>query len=150
MLQGTAHFSFTVKDLKRSVAFYQGILGLEIVRLVEREGEDISRVVAFPKAHLKEAFLKLPGSSGVLLELIEYVSPTGQAIDMRTCNPGAGHICFTVDDMAATYTTLRARGVQFKSEPVSLLAGMNKGGFAVYFVDPDGITLELYQAPKKG
>ena len=39
------------------------------------------------------------------------------------------------------------RYVAFKSEPVSPTQGPNKGGWAVYFTDPDGITLEMIQRP---
>lgn len=148
MLSSTTHFSFTVSDLERSLDFYQGTLGLELASRMERKGDDISRIVGFPDAHLKIAFVRLPGSGGLLLELIEYVSPSGQPIDMRTCNPGSAHICFVVDDIWATYNTLRAKGVQFKSEPVEIVSGVNKGNCAVYFVDPDGISLELHQRPK--
>jgi hypothetical protein len=35
--------------------------------------------------------------------------------------------------------------VQFKSEPVNPTVGPNKGGWAVYFLDPDGVTLEMIQ-----
>jgi hypothetical protein len=42
---------------------------------------------------------------------------------------------------------MKALGVQFKSEPNYITAGVNKGGWAVYFTDPDGITLEMVQPP---
>ena len=48
-------------------------------------------------------------------------------------------------NVRATYEELKSKGVQFKSEPVSPTVGPNKGGWAVYFVDPDGVTLEMIQ-----
>jgi catechol 2,3-dioxygenase-like lactoylglutathione lyase family enzyme len=33
------------------------------------------------------------------------------------------------------------------SEPVTITAGANVGGLVVYFYDPDGYTLELFQPP---
>jgi len=43
---------------------------------------------------------------------------------------------------------MKALGVEFKAErPIAIEAGVNKGGFTVYFTDPDGITLELVQPP---
>ena len=51
-------------------------------------------------------------------------------------------------DIHATFERLRAAGVAFKSAaPVAITAGANRGGHAVYFTDPDGITLELLQPP---
>lgn len=141
------HFSFTVTNLERSLAFYQETLGLELVGVMDRVGEDISRIVGFPDAFLKIAFLKLPGCD-LSLELIEYVSPKGQLVDTRAFNPGNSHICFKVEDIHSAYTELREKGVRFKSEPVEVLTGMGKGRKAVYFSDPDGINLELVQFPK--
>jgi catechol 2,3-dioxygenase-like lactoylglutathione lyase family enzyme len=37
------------------------------------------------------------------------------------------------------------RGVLFRNPPVAITEGTNAGGFACYFEDPDGITLELLQ-----
>ncbi len=144
----TAHVSFTVEDIERSLGFYRDTLGMELVGRMERVGEDISRIVAFEDAHLKIAFLELPRGGGMQLELIEYVSPRGHPIDRRTCNSGSAHICFMVEDIHSVYETLKARGVRFKSEPVAILTGVNRGGYAMYFLDPDGNTLELVQRPK--
>ena len=47
----------------------------------------------------------------------------------------------------AEYERMRAHGVRFRSEPVAIEAGINKGGFTCYFLDPDDITLEIIQAP---
>jgi catechol 2,3-dioxygenase-like lactoylglutathione lyase family enzyme len=52
-----------------------------------------------------------------------------------------------VDDLAATYEALRSQGVEFKSAPVAITAGPNRGGFVVYLHDPDGFTIELFQPP---
>jgi hypothetical protein len=39
--------------------------------------------------------------------------------------------------------------VRFKSEPVEITHGRNRGAKAVYLLDPDDITLELVQpAPR--
>lgn len=141
----TTHFSFTVSNLERSIDFYCGILGLELIATVDRTGNDIAQIVAYPDAHLKNGYIKLSRTGDLQLELIEYVSPQGQPVDTATCNPGIAHICFAVDDIHSTYTRLREAGVRFKSEPVPITSGQNRGAFAVYFFDPDGITLELLQ-----
>ena len=50
-----------------------------------------------------------------------------------------------VDDLVASYEDLRSRDVRFRSEPVTITAGPNKGGLVVYMYDPDGYVLELFQ-----
>ena len=53
-----------------------------------------------------------------------------------------------VDDIHAEFKWLKGLGVQFRAEkPVAIEVGVNKGGYTIYFTDPDGITLELIQPP---
>jgi hypothetical protein len=52
-----------------------------------------------------------------------------------------------VEDAIAEYERLRVEGVEFVSAPQAITAGVNKGGYTCYFVDPDVITLELVQPP---
>jgi lactoylglutathione lyase len=146
-LTGISHTSFTVSDMERSLAFYRDLLGMVVVAEVERQGEFIERVVGFPNASLRIRGLKLPEGSDHVLELIEYRAPQGQRIDLQTCNPGSAHFCFVTDDIHAAYTELSGKGVRFKSTPVRIPSGPNAGGFDVYFLDPDGITLEMSQPP---
>jgi catechol 2,3-dioxygenase-like lactoylglutathione lyase family enzyme len=84
---------------------------------------------------------------GHRLELIQYFSPPGKKLDLQTNNVGCAHLAFTVDDLLKMYAKLKAKGVNFKSAPQEVPAGPNKGTLAVYFTDPDGITLEFLQGP---
>jgi catechol 2,3-dioxygenase-like lactoylglutathione lyase family enzyme len=102
------------------------------------------RLVGIPGARLKIAGLDIPG---LHLDLIEYLEPKGAAAAGPPNDVGNVHIGFTVDDMWAAYNAMVAAGVRFMSEPVSPTVGPNKGGWAVYFVDPDGVTLEMIQKP---
>ena len=144
-LTGISHTSFTVSDMERSLAFYRDLLGLEVLVEIERQGEYIEQVVGFPEASLRIVGLKLPQGSNHILELIEYRTPKGQRGDLQTCNPGVAHLCFVTDDIHSAYESLCARGVTFKSPPVRIPTGPSAGGFDAYFLDPDGITLELSQ-----
>ncbi len=81
------------------------------------------------------------------LELVEYVVPHGQRVDVATKNPGAAHLAFVVRDIQAAHRRLTGAGVVFRSEPVAITEGRHRGGYTVYFLDPDGITLELSQPP---
>jgi hypothetical protein len=56
-----------------------------------------------------------------------------------------------VDDLRALYERLVAAGVDtFFSAPVEVDTGVNRGGFALYLRDPDGIPVELFQPPARG
>lgn len=152
MIQGFWHVSFTVSDLDAAVKWYTEVLGLEYVRGQVQHNEYTSKLVAFPEAHLKVAQLSVPGSTIPIsrhhIELVEYVNPRGEDIPLDTNRTGVGHWAFIVDDIHAEFNRLKALGVHFKAEqPIAIEQGVNKGGYTIYFNDPDGITLELIQPP---
>ena len=147
MLTGTFHFSFTVSDMSRTVAFYRDVLGLEVRVEYDGVAPYLSDIVGYPNTHLGIVFIRLPGTT-VEVELIEYKHPRGETRPLETRDTGNAHICFYVDDIEATYADWRARGIHIVSpRPVEITSGPNKGAKGFYFRDPDGISLELFQRP---
>jgi len=152
-LQAVWHFSFTVADLDRSVAFYRDVLGMELVHTQEQDNAYTRALVGYPDAVLRIAQLAVPGHRwGVSthdLELVEYVRPRDDGAAPPRNQPGASHLALVVGDAVQEHQRLRAAGVKFVSEPNMISTGINRGGSACYFVDPDGITLELVQPPAR-
>ncbi len=150
MLTGVFHFSFTVNDIEESKDFYTRVLGLELVHEGRFNLPYTSKQVGYEHADLLAAAFRLQGkqpeSSSHILELIEYRNPRGTKLDTRTFNPGSAHMCFAVDDIFAEYERLKSLGVRFKSPPVAIEAGPNAGGYTIYFLDCNDITLEMIQA----
>ena len=141
------HTCYTVSDLDRSVAFYRDVLGCEVMAEQEKEGGYLAAIVGYPDAHVRMAHLRVPGAEHVI-ELFEYLAPVGTRADVEPRNVGASHLCFLVDDLPALYEELREMGVDsFVSPPVEVDTGVNKGGYALYLRDPDGISVELFQPP---
>jgi lactoylglutathione lyase len=152
MIQGFWHVSFTVRDLDASVKWYTEVLGLVFVRGQVQKNAYTDKLVGYPDAHLKVAQLRVPGATVPLsrhhIELVEYIHPRGEDIPLDTNRTGVGHWAFMVDDIHAEFKRLKALGVSFKAEaPVPIEAGVNTGGYTIYFTDLDGITLELIQPP---
>lgn len=146
-VSGADHTSFTVSNLDRSLEFYMGVLGCELLwRRDEITSQYFRDIVGLPDCVVRGAHLKIPGSDHHI-ELFEYVKPRGVPADVRTNNPGSSHLAFYVADLRSAYEELKAKGVRFRSAPVVIDAGANKGGCAVYLHDPDGITVELFQPP---
>ena len=154
MLRACWHFSFTVSDLERSIAFYRDLLGMRLVHRQEQANEYTARLVGYENAHLKIAQLTIDGipdsRSGHLLELVEYLHPDCAATDTAICRPGTAHMAFEVRDIHALYERLVSAGVRFNSPPNAITGGINRGGYTCYFRDPDDITLELVEMPPRG
>jgi len=114
---------------------------------------DTHGILMATRLAMQIALLRLPrgsvGASGHHIELLEYRAPRGVRGDARTFNPGNAHIAFMVEDLDAAYADLKAKGVRFKSAPVGITHGRNRGAKAVYFLDPDDITLELIQPAQR-
>lgn len=143
-VRGAHHTSYTVANIERSLEFYRDLLGCEIIWEREIADKYFRDIVAFPDSVVKAVELRIPGSDHIL-ELFEYTHPRGQTIDLSTNNPGNSHVAFIVDDLQAAYEELSAKGVHFKSPPVRVDVGGNTGAWGAYVVDPDGITMELFQ-----
>ena len=142
MIKGIHHFSFTVSDMERSLDFYTGILDGQVLSDVVIQESDDHSVTRISGAKLRIVFLNVHES---LIELIQYLSPIGEPLRTRTCDTGNAHIAFVVDNINTTYHDFKSKGVKFKSEPV--ITGSAPGTIVkcVYFLDPDGITLELVE-----
>jgi catechol 2,3-dioxygenase-like lactoylglutathione lyase family enzyme len=150
MIADVLHFSFTVSDIERSVAWYVDVVGLELVHRQRQDNAYTQTLVGIPGVVLEVAQLKIPGLSPAysthMLELIEYVAERGGHPDSLPTNQvGVAHLALLVTDIHARYERMRALGVVFPNPPVEITEGANEGGWACYLRDPDGITLELLQ-----
>lgn len=141
---GAEHTSYTVSNLERSLEFYVGVLGCHVLWQREISDKYFRDIVAMPNALVKAAHLAIPGTTHNL-ELFEYVQPRGSTADVRNNNPGSSHLAFLVEDLPSAYRELKAKGIQFRSEPIGIDKGVNTGGYSVYMLDPDGITVELFE-----
>jgi catechol 2,3-dioxygenase-like lactoylglutathione lyase family enzyme len=115
---------YLVADVDRSVAFYVGQLGFE---LVEQMG------AAFARVRREDLSLWLSG-------------PTSSAArpmrDGREPIPGGwNRFVIEVDDLAAKVAEMTAAGITFRS---AVVAG--PGGRQVIADDPDGNPIELFEA----
>jgi len=141
------HTGLTVRDLDRSVAFYRDLLGFEVVFRWNPKAPYIRELVGYPEVDLHAAILAIPNST-VFLELLEYRGIPEAAVDMANGNIGNAHIAFFVDELDPLYERLAACGVASVSRPVTPTIGPNRGGRAVYMIDPDGFRVELIETSR--
>lgn len=131
MIKNINHIAIIVPDLEGAVAFWEGALGLKLARTesVPEEGVDV-------------AFLPIGGSNVELLK--PTVADSGVARFLEKRGPGIHHLCFEVDDIAATMEQLRAHNVQLINEQPQVGHGGRKYAF-VHPKSTGGVLVELYQ-----
>jgi catechol 2,3-dioxygenase-like lactoylglutathione lyase family enzyme len=141
--EAVEHFGLTVSDLERSVAFYRALLGVDPFYRAIEERPCLGGIVGYPGCRLAIADFRLPGTT-TFLELLQYLDPEGDRVNMETKNPGIAHLCFVVSDLSAEFGRIRGLGGAFRSDgPVDRA----DGGRAAYFRDPDGFSVELQEHP---
>lgn len=125
-LRGMHHAAIICADYARSKRFYVEVLGLRVIAEHYREARQSYKLD-----------LALP--DGTQIELFSFPDPPE-----RPSYPearGLRHLAFVVDDVAASKTSLEARGIAV--EPVRV--DETTGKRFVFFADPDGLPLELYE-----
>ena len=143
------HVGLTVRDIETSIRFYRDTLGMTMVGRRERVTADyIAKQTGYADVEMSVASFRPTPDSVQSLEVVQYLTQSGEPSDQSTNRPGNSHICFLVDDFMSCYADLNARGVRFKSDPVQITAGPNAGGLVIYFLDPDDHPLEMFQPPK--
>jgi catechol 2,3-dioxygenase-like lactoylglutathione lyase family enzyme len=148
MIRAVDHINIVVADLERSVRFYTEVLGFTKTKEAYLEGEWIERIVGLSGVKARAAFVVAPAGEP-RIELLCYFTPAGAAFpdNSRANTLGLRHIALRVDDMKAMVAKLRAAGVTVFGDPVRVPAGVVQHDAGektlVYFLDPDGVILEL-------
>jgi catechol 2,3-dioxygenase-like lactoylglutathione lyase family enzyme len=106
-------------------------------------GPDLSTAVGVPDTRLSFAFLRF---GSCVVELLCYDNEGEDHYARSNADVGSTHVCIDVPDLQAAYDDLRARGVEFLAPPLLIDAGPLEGCSFVYFRDPNGVTLELFQS----
>lgn len=138
MFHRIEHTALSVASLDRSLAFYRDLIGMKVVLDVDFSDERLGIVNGLTGCKARVAHLKLGPS---VLELFEYREPRGRNLKQRQCDLGYMHICFRVTQIHELCRSLKARGVEFFSEPLEV----RPGTFIVYFCGPDGEVCEMRQ-----
>lgn len=145
-IRAVAHTGVTVADVDRSIDFWHGALGFEVLFRVEAHGSFAADTTGVPGADIRVAMVSGYGHN---IELNQYVGPVDrQAFKPRPCDLGSWHVALMVDDLDEVLATLEAHGFKAVNPPVVIETGPRAGGKAIYTHDPDGTTIELIQPPK--
>ncbi len=140
----------TVKDMDRSVKFYQDVLGFKILSDNEYSGADYEKLNGVFGLNIRVVRMQLGEES---IELTDYLTAGGRSIpeDQKSNDLFFQHIAIVVSDMEKAFEQLKKYNVEFVSTapqtlPVSNIAAA--GIKAFYFHDIDNHNLELIYFPK--
>ncbi|WCN37299.1 VOC family protein [Aneurinibacillus uraniidurans] len=123
------HVGIMVKDIEKSIQFYQEVIGLE---LIKRMGH--------PNPNLTLAFLGFEESQETIVELIQ-----GYNSDLPT-EGKVHHICFKVDNLDEEIERLKSLNVKFLlTEEIETLPD---GSRYIFFAGVDGEWIEFLETTR--
>lgn len=147
------HANICVRDMERSVAFYEA-LGFEVFheQLFE-EGAQTWIGLGLPgTGRMRAVFMRIRGGRKTpFLDLLQFLDPPTAGTATPTLKHlGIGRLCFEVEDLDAAAASLRARNVEFLGPVVDYecAPGVRSAGVDARFLcfrDPDGTVLEFAQ-----
>ena len=142
------HVGMSVADIDAALAFWEGFLGVPARWRTVLDRPYLGKHVGYPGIHIKAAFIDLPG--GNTLELLDYQTDKETQPD-ATANPGNVHLCLKVEDADTAWQHALACGARpiAPDGPVDIDGGPNLGAKVSYLRIHDGITLELFQPPRR-
>lgn len=126
-LKSVHHIAIIASDYQKSKTFYTDILGLEIIKETFREERNSYK-------------LDLALNGQYIIELFsfpEYVARPSypEALGLR-------HLAFEVCDIDETKQELLSKGIHTEAIRIDEITGKK----FLFFQDPDGLPLELYEA----
>lgn len=128
VLHGIHHAAIICSDYQRSKSFYTEVLGLRVIAENHRAARGSWKLD-----------LALPDDAQV--ELFSFPDPPPRP--SRPEAQGLRHLAFRVDDVPAWSDYLQSRGITVEAIRVDEYTGRR----FTFFADPDGLPLELYEAP---
>ncbi|TGL10758.1 VOC family protein [Leptospira meyeri] len=141
MIKKTRHTGLVVRNLSKSLAFYEA-LGFSLWKREIEVGDFIDTVVGIKLVELETA--KMHAKDGSMIELLEYHSHPMEKdkINSPSNTLGCSHIAFTVDDIEKTCKLVSQLGGNVVNHPVISPSGKVK---VAYCHDVDGILLEFVE-----
>jgi catechol 2,3-dioxygenase-like lactoylglutathione lyase family enzyme len=151
-IRGINHLALVCKDMQRTVDFYEGVLGMQVIKTIELPG-NLGQHFFFDIGNGDSlAFFWFPKSPDAMPGVS---SPTGMPGEgeLETAHGSMNHVAFDVpsEKFDEYHAKLSAKGVHVTpilnhdDSPRGMSREVHEGTFirSFYFMDPDGILLEF-------
>ena len=120
------HIAIISSDYKKAKDFYVDKLGFKVKREVERKDRD-------------DFIITLEAPNGILIELFIEKNPPRRVT--RPEATGLRHLAFRVQDIEKSVEKLNKKGI----ETEEIRIDPQNGKRMTFFMDPDGLPLELHE-----
>ena len=120
------HIAIISSDYQKAKDFYVDKLGFKVKREVERKDRD-------------DFIITLEAPNGILIELFIEKNPPRRVT--RPEAAGLRHLAFRVQDIEESVEKLNKKGI----ETEEIRIDPQNGKRMTFFMDPDGLPLELYE-----
>jgi glyoxylase I family protein len=143
-VQQLSHIGICVAELERSVRFYRDILGFAELSRLQVKGPEPERLLHIAGGELQAVYLQRDGTR---IELLYYpVAGHERTATPRPMNRlGFTHLSLRVAELDSVVAAIvQGGGVNLIETRVENAAWGSK---AVFVTDPDGLRIELIQAP---
>jgi len=124
------HTMLRVGDLPRSIDFYCGVMGMQVLRTFDQ-----------PKNRFSLTFLGFGDESKTSVLELTY----NYGVDSYDLGSAYGHVAIGVEDCERACTEISARGGEVTYGP-AVMEGLNE--MIAFVKDPDGYQIELVERPK--
>jgi catechol 2,3-dioxygenase-like lactoylglutathione lyase family enzyme len=143
-IQRLSHIGICVSELERSVCFYRDALGFQELSRLQVKGQEAERLLNIAGGELQAVYLERDGTR---IELLYYpVAGHEQTETPRPMNRlGFTHLSLRVADLESIVAAIEQNGGTTLAE--TRVDNDAWGSKAVFVTDPDGLRIELLQAP---
>jgi len=146
IIKGIAHTGICVKNLEKSIEFYNGVLGFKVVDepcdMVTDSEEGPAMGFGIDCQH---RIAKLEAAPGQYIELMEFGYPVSSIKAPLPLNAiGKHHLSYLIDDVDAWVAKFKELGLEVVYKPLPYETEQGTAYWAIV-KDPDGIQIELMQ-----
>mgnify|MGYP003950726685 CR=1 FL=1 len=144
---GLVHVNVNCSDFDRSLKFYELLGFRKYLDVPSTNTEEVAAAVGMAPYQVKGALLTLENAkTPFVIDLLEWQDPNDDEPPYNHLyHLGINRIALATDDLEQDMARLKSEGVEFLSEPASVIIEDGPETRFVCFKDPDGTVIELVQ-----
>ena len=144
---GLVHVNVNCSDFDRSLKFYELLGFKKYLDVPATNSAEVAAAVGMPPYKVKGALLALENSkTPFVIDLLEWQEPSDDDPPYNHLyHLGINRIALASDDLDKDMARLKSEGVEFLSDPASVIIEGGPETRFVCFKDPDGTVIELVQ-----